>query len=230
MISGPNGIYICDECISVCADAMMRDLGLHLPQDDDLSDDMSQGMPSQGTARHARHGAGRHADAPVTDAPDPATVLGSLPTPHELYANLSEHVVGPGRGQAARFRWPCTTTTSASACARCRRGATWSCKRATFMLLGPTGCGKTLFGPDAARKILNVPFAIADATTLTEAGYVGEDVENILLRLIQAADLRCASWPSAASSTSTRSTRSRARRKTRPSRATFPARACSRRC
>ena len=47
MISGPNGIYICDECISVCADAMMRDLGLHLPQDDDLSDDMSQGMPSQ---------------------------------------------------------------------------------------------------------------------------------------------------------------------------------------
>ncbi len=55
------------------------------------------------------------------------------------------------------------------------------------MLLGPTGCGKTLLAQTLA-KILNVPFAIADATTLTEAGYVGEDVENILLKLIQAAD------------------------------------------
>ncbi len=55
------------------------------------------------------------------------------------------------------------------------------------MLLGPTGCGKTLLARTLA-KILNVPFAIADATTLTEAGYVGEDVENILLKLIQAAD------------------------------------------
>ena len=55
------------------------------------------------------------------------------------------------------------------------------------MLLGPTGCGKTLLASTLAR-ILNVPFAIADATTLTEAGYVGEDVENILLKLIQAAD------------------------------------------
>ena len=56
-----------------------------------------------------------------------------------------------------------------------------------FLLLGPTGCGKTLLARTLA-KILNVPFAIADATTLTEAGYVGEDVENILLKLIQAAD------------------------------------------
>ena len=56
-----------------------------------------------------------------------------------------------------------------------------------MLLLGPTGCGKTLLARTLA-KILNVPFAIADATTLTEAGYVGEDVENILLKLIQAAD------------------------------------------
>ena len=55
------------------------------------------------------------------------------------------------------------------------------------MLLGPTGVGKTLLAQTLA-KILNVPFAIADATTLTEAGYVGDDVENVLLRLIQAAD------------------------------------------
>lgn len=56
-----------------------------------------------------------------------------------------------------------------------------------MLLLGPTGCGKTLLAQTLA-KILEVPFAIADATTLTEAGYVGEDVENILLKLIQAAD------------------------------------------
>ena len=60
-------------------------------------------------------------------------------------------------------------------------------QKSNILLIGPTGCGKTLFAQTLA-KILNVPFAIADATTLTEAGYVGEDVENILLRLIQAAD------------------------------------------
>ena len=60
-------------------------------------------------------------------------------------------------------------------------------KKSNILLLGPTGCGKTLLAQTLA-KILNVPFAIADATTLTEAGYVGEDVENILLKLIQAAD------------------------------------------
>ena len=60
-------------------------------------------------------------------------------------------------------------------------------QKSNILLLGPTGCGKTLLAKTLAR-ILNVPFAIADATTLTEAGYVGEDVENILLKLIQAAD------------------------------------------
>ena len=60
-------------------------------------------------------------------------------------------------------------------------------QKSNVLLLGPTGCGKTLLAQTLA-KILQVPFAIADATTLTEAGYVGEDVENILLKLIQAAD------------------------------------------
>ena len=60
-------------------------------------------------------------------------------------------------------------------------------QKSNILMLGPTGCGKTLLAQTLART-LNVPFAIADATTLTEAGYVGEDVENILLRLIQAAD------------------------------------------
>ena len=186
MISGPNGIYICDECISVCADAMMRDLGLHLPQDDDLSDDMSQGMPSQGTARHARHGTGRHAGAPVTDAPDPATVLGSLPTPHELYANLSEHVVGQEEAKRALSVAVYYHYKRISLGADAEEGDVELAK-SNIMLLGPTGSGKTLLAQTLART-LQVPFAIADATTLTEAGYVGEDVENILLKLITAAD------------------------------------------
>ena len=186
MISGPNGIYICDECISVCADAMMRDLGLHLPQDDDLSDDMSQGMPSQGTARHARHGTGRHAGAPVTDAPDPATVLGSLPTPHELYANLSEHVVGQEEAKRALSVAVYNHYKRISLGADAEEGDVELAK-SNIMLLGPTGSGKTLLAQTLART-LQVPFAIADATTLTEAGYVGEDVENILLKLITAAD------------------------------------------
>ena len=63
----------------------------------------------------------------------------------------------------------------------------WNCKKATSSWSGPTGCGKTFLAQTLA-KLLRVPFAIADATSLTEAGYVGEDVENILLRLIQNAD------------------------------------------
>ena len=63
----------------------------------------------------------------------------------------------------------------------------WNLQKSNILMLGPTGSGKTLLAQTLAR-VINVPFAIADATTLTEAGYVGEDVENILLKLIQAAD------------------------------------------
>ena len=93
-------------------------------------------------------------------------------------------------------------------------------QKSNILLIGPTGSGKTLLAQTLA-KVLNVPFAIADATTLTEAGYVGEDVENIIHKLVQAAE--------GASSISTSSTRSPARARTRRSRATSRARACSRR-
>ena len=86
---------------------------------------------------------------------------------------------------SARCRWRSTTTTSA--CAWRRQDADVELSKSNILMLGPTGCGKTLLAQTLAR-ILNVPFAIADATALTEAGYVGEDVENILLKLIQAAD------------------------------------------
>ena len=116
MISGPNGIYICDECISVCADAMMRDLGLSVPGHDEAA--MAEGFSHAEEGRHARVGDGV-VTASVAD-PAPEDVLADLPTPHELYAELSEHVVVRSR-RSARCRWRCTTTTSASAWARTRR-------------------------------------------------------------------------------------------------------------
>ncbi len=81
-------------------------------------------------------------------------------------------------------------------------------QKSNILLLGPTGCGKTLLAQTLAR-ILNVPFAIADATALTEAGYVGEDVENILLKLIQAA----ARWQTESASPRTADVRTRAARR-----------------
>jgi ATP-dependent Clp protease ATP-binding subunit ClpX len=101
--------------------------------------------------------------------------------------------------------------------------------KSNILLIGPTGCGKTLLAQTLAR-ILDVPFTMADATTLTEAGYVGEDVENIILKLLQASANTMSTVRSAASSISTRSTRSRASPTTPPSPATSAGRACSRRC
>ena len=91
------------------------------------------------------------------------------------------------RPPSGRSRSPSTTTTSAVQMTQGAREGEIELQKSNIMLLGPTGCGKTLLAQTLAR-ILNVPFAIADATALTEAGYVGEDVENILLKLIQAAD------------------------------------------
>ena len=92
------------------------------------------------------------------------------------------------------FQWPFTIITNVLALAQSKSGGKGASEdgielqKSNILLIGPTGCGKTLLAQTLA-KILDVPFAVADATTLTEAGYVGEDVENILLRLLQVADL-----------------------------------------
>ena len=169
MISGPNGIYICDECISVCADAMMRDLGLQVPA-----------MGEAGNDRVVE------AHMEQTAAPSPELVLSQLPTPHELYAELSEHVVGQEAAKRALSVAVYNHYKRISLGEQAKEGDVELAK-SNIMLLGPTGSGKTLLAQTLART-LQVPFAIADATTLTEAGYVGEDVENILLKLITAAD------------------------------------------
>ncbi len=105
------------------------------------------------------------------------------PKPREIYDTLCQYVIGQDRAKKAlsvavynHFKRIGT-----------RRPTDVELQKANILLIGPTGCGKTLLAQTLA-KILDVPFAIADATSLTEAGYVGEDVENILLRLIQAAD------------------------------------------
>ena len=107
----------------------------------------------------------------------------SLPTPMEVKAFMDHYIVGQDDAKVA------LAVAVYNHYKRIYYGADSDVElqKSNILLIGPTGCGKTLFAQTLA-KILNVPFAIADATTLTEAGYVGDDVENILLRLLQAAD------------------------------------------
>ncbi len=175
MISGPNGIYICDECISLCADAMMRDFGYAMQHEMMTGDADEQDAGQMPTAYLEQH-----------RSENPGAALGHLPTPHELYAQLSDHVVGQESAKKALSVAVYNHYKRISMGAEAREGDVELAK-SNIMLLGPTGSGKTLLAQTLART-LQVPFAIADATTLTEAGYVGEDVENILLKLITAAD------------------------------------------
>ena len=107
----------------------------------------------------------------------------TLPTPMEIKAFMDQYIIGQEDAKVA------LAVAVYNHYKRIYFGADSDVElqKSNILLIGPTGCGKTLFAQTLA-KILNVPFAIADATTLTEAGYVGDDVENILLRLLQAAD------------------------------------------
>lgn len=145
LIAGPNGAYICDECIEVCSEIIEEEF----EYDDDRRefDDIN------------------------------------LLTPEEIKAFLDEYVIGQDEAKKVL---------SVAVCNHYKRIMAGSdlgvdLQKSNILMLGPTGCGKTLLAQTLA-KILNVPFAIADATALTEAGYVGEDVESILLKVIQAAD------------------------------------------
>ena len=148
LVAGPN-VYICDECINVCASIL----------DDELSMDYGDDTPD------------------VQDAPE------TLPTPRELKEVLDAYVIGQDEAKVA------LSVAVYNHYKRIFRGGGDDVElyKSNILMLGPSGSGKTLLAQTLA-KTLQVPFAIADATTLTEAGYVGEDVENILLRLIQAAD------------------------------------------
>ena len=145
LIAGPNGAYICDECIEVCSEIIEEEF----EYDDDRRefDDIN------------------------------------LLTPEEIKAFLDEYVIG--QDEAKKVLSVAVYNHYKRIMAGSDLGV--DLQKSNILMLEPTGCGKTLLAQTLA-KILNVPFAIADATALTEAGYVGEDVESILLKVIQAAD------------------------------------------
>lgn len=145
MIAGPNGAYICDECIEVCSEIIEEELEY---------EEYRPGMEEI-----------------------------NLLKPEEIKAFLDDYVIGQDEAKKV------LSVAVYNHYKRILAGKDLDVElqKSNILMLGPTGCGKTLLAQTLA-KILNVPFAIADATALTEAGYVGEDVENILLKVIQAAD------------------------------------------
>ncbi len=146
LIAGPNGTYICDECVEVCSEILDEEFEA---EQDDLADNMQI----------------------------------NLLKPKEIKEFLDEYVIGQDEAKKV------LAVAVYNHYKRIMSGKNLDVElqKSNILMLGPTGSGKTFLAQNLAR-LLNVPFAIADATTLTEAGYVGEDVENILLKIIQAAD------------------------------------------
>ena len=146
LIAGPDGAYICDECIGICSEIMEEEFSMY-----DHEADYETGI--------------------------------NLLKPEEIHSILDEYVIGQDDAKKALS----VAVYNHYKRILASRNLDVELQKSNILMLGPTGCGKTLLAQTLAR-LLNVPFAIADATTLTEAGYVGEDVENILLKIIQAAD------------------------------------------
>ena len=173
LIAGP-GVYICDECVDLCNEILDEELIEH-------------NTSSAATAPPSRP------EPPQKRRPRSANIsFSQIPKPREIKNHLDEHVIGQEEAKKVlsvavynhykRLSILQNKTNSKGS------EEVVELQKSNILLVGPTGCGKTLLAQTLA-KILDVPFAVADATTLTEAGYVGEDVENILLRLLQVADL-----------------------------------------
>ena len=143
LVAGPNGVYICDECVEICRDVIKEE-----SEKNDTTENVN------------------------------------LLKPAEIKAKLDEYIVG--QDQAKKVLSVAVYNHYKRINAKNEKDGL-EIDKSNILVLGPTGSGKTLLARTLA-KILDVPFAVADATTLTEAGYVGEDVENILLKLIQSAD------------------------------------------
>ena len=187
LVKGQDGMFICDECVEACneileqsfaQDEMMRAFGSYVnhpePMDDfDMDDDEAPAPTMRETAER---------------------IITRVPTPHEIYDALSQYVMGQEDAKRAmsvavynHYRRVLMGDAAEGSLGAHAVDEDVELAKSNILLLGPTGTGKTLLAQTLAR-VLEVPFAIADATALTEAGYVGEDVENILLKLITAAD------------------------------------------
>ncbi|KKZ09973.1 MAG: ATP-dependent protease [Candidatus Synechococcus spongiarum 15L] len=176
LIAGP-GVYICDECIDLCNDILDEEFaGLSGASRGDLKPALE---PSSGTTSRS--------------GPPPITLV-SVPKPQDIKAHLDAYVIGQNEAKKAlsvavynhykRLAWSGGHSPG-------KPSLGTQLEKSNILLVGPTGSGKTLLARCLA-EVLNVPFAVTDATTLTEAGYVGDDVENILLRLLQKADMNVA--------------------------------------
>ena len=170
LIAGP-GVYICDECVDLCNEI--------------LDEELFNSAPPQAAQRKD----------PANDKRKTKTTanlnLSQIPKPRDIKRYLDENVVGQDEAKkvlsvAVYNHYKRLSFIESSAKNPTEDGI--ELQKSNILLIGPTGCGKTLLAQTLA-EMLDVPFAVADATTLTEAGYVGEDVENILLRLLQVADL-----------------------------------------
>ena len=151
LISGPDGVFICDSCVDLCQRILLEE---------------TEGAD------------------PYEADEEPIFQLDHLPSPREIMSRLNEYVVGQDHAKRV------LSVAVYNHYKRIRSGGVANgieLEKSNILVMGPTGSGKTLLAQTLAR-ILDVPFCITDATSLTEAGYVGEDVENILLRLVQAAD------------------------------------------
>ena len=171
LIAGP-GVYICDECVELCNEIL----------DEELIEEGATVSSTSSSSENRPHKKRTRTSDGIS--------FRDLPKPIEIKKHLDDHVIGQEEAKkvlsvAVYNHYKRLSLAGES---RGEDEDLVELQKSNVLLIGPTGCGKTLLAQTLA-KILDVPFAVADATTLTEAGYVGEDVENILLRLLQVADL-----------------------------------------